>query len=167
MRNGVAFGTGLVFALGLGLGGMTQPARIIGFLDVAGQWDPTLVFVLAGAVGTHMLAWRWIRRQRHPVLAAGFQIPRERLIDTRLVLGAALFGVGWGIGGYCPGPAITALVSGHPVALAFVGAMLAGVALFDLTPLGSPRALPARPAQPDTAAQAVPAHEELSAPTDA
>ena len=165
MRTAVAFGTGMVFALGLGLGGMTQPARIIGFLDVAGVWDPTLVFVLAGAVGSHMLAWLWIRRRRNPVFAYGFQIPRERLIDTRLVLGAVLFGVGWGIGGYCPGPAVTSVVSGQPVALAFVGAMLAGVALFDLTPLGSPRVRSPLPAEAGTAAR--PADEALSALTDA
>jgi len=167
MRGMIAFGCGLVFALGLGLGGMTQPAKIIGFLDVAGHWDPSLVFVLVGAVGTAMLAYRWIRRQRHPVLDVRFQIPPTRGIDTRLVLGSTLFGVGWGISGFCPGPALVSLVSGHPVAIGFVGAMLAGVALFDLTPLGSPAGLfHARRAIVGAAPQDA-TREALSAPTDA
>jgi uncharacterized membrane protein YedE/YeeE len=139
MRNAIAFGAGIVFAIGLGLGGMTQPARIIGLLDVAGRWDPSLVFVLAGAVGTSMLTYRWILRQRHPVLAVRFQIPPVRQIDGRLLLGSGVFGVGWGIGGFCPGPAVTALVSGHPVAIVFVLSMLAGTLLFDYTPLGGLR----------------------------
>lgn len=153
IANAIAGVAGLIFALGLGIGGMTQPAKIVGFLDVAGRWDPSLVFVLAGAVGTYMLIYRWIHRQRHPVYAPRFQIPTVRSIDRRLVLGAAVFGVGWGIGGFCPGPAITALVSLHPVAITFVLAMLAGMAVFDFTPFGalSSRRPVARPAAADAA----------------
>jgi uncharacterized protein len=165
MRAVIAFGSGLVFAIGLGLGGMTQPAKIIGFLDIAGRWDPTLVFVMAGAVGTSMLAFRWIRRQRHPVLEAQFQIPRVAVIDKRLLLGAAVFGVGWGIGGFCPGPALTALVSGQPVAIVFVAAMLAGSALFDYTALGVPHT--ARHGAPSVQTPGAEAPEQSSLATGA
>jgi hypothetical protein len=149
MGHAIAFATGVVFSLGLGLGGMTQPARIIGFLDVFGQWDPTLVFVLGGAVGTYMALYAWVRRRRRPVYGASFQIPPTATVDRRLLLGAGLFGVGWGIGGFCPGPAITALASAQPVPIVFVLSMLGGMALFDYTPLGALR----RPAR--VAAQAV------------
>jgi hypothetical protein len=164
MRNAIAFGTGLLFAIGLGVGGMTQPARIVGFLDFAGHWDPRLLFVLAGAVGTSMLSYRWVLRQRHPLLAVRFQIPPVRRIDGRLLLGAGVFGVGWGIGGFCPGPAITALASGQPVAIVFVLAMLAGSLLFDYTPLGAlrlPRRAAAAPGEPAAGSPVT------AAPTDA
>ncbi|HKI98602.1 MAG TPA: DUF6691 family protein [bacterium] len=164
MRNAFAFACGLVFAIGLGVGGMTQPAKIVGFLDVSGHWDPTLVFVLAGAVGSYMLAYRWIRRKRHPVFAMRFQIPRTSVIDTRLVLGSAIFGVGWGIGGFCPGPAITSFASGQMAPVVVALSMLAGVALFDLTPLG---ALPLGARwQPGKARESAPG-AAASAPTDA
>lgn len=109
---------GFVFAWGLGLGGMTQPDRVRAFLDVFGAWDPTLAFVMAGAVGVFALVVRWVREPSDP-----------RPITPSLVLGAALFGIGWGLSGLCPGPALLALATLHPSALAFVLAMGVGLLL--------------------------------------
>ncbi|MBR9880933.1 MAG: YeeE/YedE family protein [Gammaproteobacteria bacterium] len=106
MKAIIGFITGLVFSLGLTLSGMTDPARVVGFLDVAGDWDPTLIFVLGGAVITTFIGYRLVWRRGTPLLGERFQLPRRRDIDGRLLLGAALFGVGWGLSGYCPGPAI-------------------------------------------------------------
>ncbi len=124
-----AFVAGLLFALGLGLGGMTQPAKVIGFLDVLGPWDPSLALVMCAALATHALTLRLVLRRERPLFAARFLLPTRRDIDGRLVAGAALFGVGWGMVGYCPGPAITALGAGRASALVFVPAMLAGMLL--------------------------------------
>ena len=126
-----AFLAGVVFALGLGIGGMTQPERVIGFLDVAGPWDPSLAFVMCGAVGVYGVLFRLIRRRTGPVLARAFSIPGRRAVDRRLVTGAALFGLGWGLGGYCPGPGIVSLATGAPAVLVFVTAMLAGMGIAD------------------------------------
>lgn len=122
---------GVIFALGLGFGGMTRPATVIAFLDVAGHWDPSLAFVMAGAVGTYALWYRATRRSRRPLFAPAFVLPPRRDVDLQLVVGAAIFGLGWGIAGYCPGPAIVALASGASAPLVFVGAMLGGMALVD------------------------------------
>ena len=132
VRPLVAFATGMLFALGLGLGGMTQPRRVLAFLDVAGAWDPSLAFVMAGAVGVFALAWRVAQRVRRPVFAAAFDVPARRTIDARLVAGALVFGIGWGVAGMCPGPALTSLASGEAAALVFVAAMLAGMAVHRL-----------------------------------
>jgi len=129
MTGLIAFLVGLVFALGLGVGGMTQPARVLGFLDVAGAWDPTLAFVMASAVAVYAVAARVAARQGRPVYAEAFALPTRRDLDPPLVVGAALLGVGWGLAGLCPGPALTALGSGAPHALLFVAAMLAGLGL--------------------------------------
>lgn len=121
---------GALFAAGLVLGGMTQPAKVIGFLDVTGDWDPSLVFVLGGAVGIHFLSLRWLRRGRvRPWFGPRFRAPDRVYVDPPLVLGSALFGIGWGLGGFCPGPGITALVSGHPSAVVFVISMVIGMLL--------------------------------------
>lgn len=122
--------SGLLFALGLGLGGMTQPSRVLGFLDVTGQWDATLALVMAGALGVHALALRLIRRREAPVLAARFPALARTRVDGRLVAGAALFGVGWGLAGYCPGPALTLLVTGGHQVWLFALSMLGGMLLF-------------------------------------
>jgi len=90
---------------------MTRPSKIVGFLDVAGSWDPTLLFVMAGAVGVGSLLFPWVLKRHQPVLEDRFQIPEKRAIDGRLLVGAALFGVGWGLSGYCPGPALVSLIS--------------------------------------------------------
>lgn len=115
---------GILFGAGLVVGGMTQPEKVRGFLDFTGSWDATLMFVMGGAVSVHALAYRLIRRRKKPVFRETFQIPTRRDIDAKLVLGAALFGLGWGFGGYCPGPAITSLTSGGASVFAFVAAML-------------------------------------------
>ncbi|GEN06327.1 hypothetical protein SAMN05443572_102561 [Myxococcus fulvus] len=121
---------GLLFALGLGLGGMTDPAKVVGFLDVAGTWDPSLAFVMAGALGAYALARGLILRREAPVLAESFPKAPSSSVDGRLVAGAVLFGVGWGLSGYCPGPALVVLpVGGLTVALFVVG-MVAGMGVF-------------------------------------
>ena len=123
----VAFGAGLVFALGLGVAGMTRPEKVIGFLDVGGAWDPSLVFVLGAAVGLYALLFRLVVRRPKPVFEAAFAVPQRKDITVSLVLGAILFGAGWGLVGFCPAPALTSLASGSGSALIFVAAMLAGM----------------------------------------
>lgn len=120
----VGLSSGLLFGAGLVVSGMTDPAKIHGFLDFTGSWDPTLAFVMAGAIAVHFAAYRLIRGRRAPMLGGSFQIPTRRDIDAKLLAGAALFGLGWGLGGYCPGPAVTALTTGAPSVAAFVAAML-------------------------------------------
>ena len=116
---------GLLFGFGLVLSGMTDPRRVIGFLDFAGHWDPTLMFVMGGAILAHAPVV-WLLRRRGRTLAGELRLPAERPIDGRLVLGAALFGLGWGLAGYCPGPALVALISMRAAPLLFVAGMLAG-----------------------------------------
>jgi hypothetical protein len=120
--------SGLLFAAGLTLSGMTSPARVIGFLDVLGDWDPQLAFVMGGAVGSYAVLYRVIRRRfEHPLLDVRYHVPTLRRPDLRLVLGAALFGVGWGLMGLCPGPALVSLGAGKREAVAFAIAMAAGM----------------------------------------
>jgi uncharacterized membrane protein YedE/YeeE len=124
-----ALGCGFVFGLGLAISGMMNPAKVIGFLDVAGNWDPTLAFVMGGALLVVVPAYRVILGRRRPVLDGGFSLPTRTELDAPLILGSALFGVGWGLVGFCPGPAVAAVVTGLPAVLGFVAAMLAGIAL--------------------------------------
>jgi uncharacterized protein len=126
MRAWIAFAAGLLFGLGLSLGGMTQPAVVLGFLDIFGAWDPRLVFVMAGAVLTTAIGYRLVLRRSRPLLAERFQWPTSRRIDARLMGGVALFGIGWGIAGYCPGPALASLGAGAPALLVLVACMIAG-----------------------------------------
>lgn len=118
---------GLLFGAGLTLSGMTNPARVLGFLDFAGNWDPTLAFVLAAALVPSALAYMAVRRMKHPLMAEEFCIPQNRQIETRLLAGAALFGIGWGLVGLCPGPALAGLVFGVWHVWLFVAAMIAGM----------------------------------------
>jgi uncharacterized protein len=129
-----ALAAGLLFALGLGIGGMTDPANVQAFLDVTGQWDPSLAFVMAGALGTHALLRRLIARRSSPLLAPAFPAfpSGGGKVDRRLVIGSGVFGVGWGLSGYCPGPSLAAIGSGGLTALTFAGAMLGGMFLFSL-----------------------------------
>jgi uncharacterized membrane protein YedE/YeeE len=124
-----AFVAGLVFALGLGLAGMTQPAKVLAFLDVGGAWDPSLALVMLGAIAVHAPLARRILRRRRPLLAPVFGVPPPRSVDARLVLGAMVFGIGWGLAGLCPGPAVTLLASATPAVLVFVAAMVGGMAI--------------------------------------
>jgi len=124
---GTAVLAGALFGVGLPLSGMTAPRKVLGFLDFAGQWDPSLVFVMAGAVGVHFVAYRLIRRRARPLFAESFAVPAQGRIDPRLLVGSALFGIGWGLAGYCPGPGIASLGSGTVQAVVFVAAMLAGL----------------------------------------
>ncbi|MCA1771488.1 MAG: YeeE/YedE family protein [Halomonas sp.] len=117
---------GLVFSLGLAVSGMTDPARVVGFLDVAGNWDPTLMFVLGGAVVTTFIGYRWVLKQPAPLLAGRFQLPSKQDLDAKLLGGAALFGVGWGLSGYCPGPAIASLGGVSLPLLAMLATMVLG-----------------------------------------
>lgn len=121
---------GLLFALGLGIGGMTDPSQVVGFLDFAGDWKPGLAVLMAGALGTHALLRRLISRRAKPVLAPAFPAMTQARVDARLVVGAALFGVGWGLGGYCPGPALASVATGGREVALFVAAMVGGMLLF-------------------------------------
>jgi uncharacterized protein len=127
MPSLAAFFAGVLFAIGLGVSGMTQPAKVLAFLDVTGRWDPSLAFVMLGAIGVHALLLRVILRRRKPILAPAFSLPARRDVDGRLIFGAAVFGTGWGLAGLCPGSAVTLVASGRPIALVFVGAMLTGM----------------------------------------
>ena len=129
LRTFAALGCGIVFGLGLAISGMMNPARVIGFLDVAGNWDPTLAFVMGGAVLVALPAYRLILGRGHPALAGSFSLPTRTNLDSPLILGSALFGVGWGLVGFCPGPAVAAVVTGLPAVLGFVAAMVAGMAM--------------------------------------
>jgi uncharacterized protein len=129
-RHLVPFALGAVFALGLGVSGMTDPRKVVGFLDVTGAWDPSLALVMLGAVGVHFWFARWALRAPKPVAAPRFFLAEQTSIDASLLGGAAIFGLGWGIAGYCPGPAVVAAASGSASALLFLASMLAGVAIF-------------------------------------
>ena len=125
---------GAIFGLGLVVSGMSNPAKVIGFLDITGDWDPTLAFVMGGAILVAFPAFRLVFRLKRPVLAERFDLPEKTAVDARLVGGSALFGVGWGLSGFCPGPAVVALVpavaSGIWPVLAFFAAMVVGMAIY-------------------------------------
>jgi uncharacterized membrane protein YedE/YeeE len=125
--------SGILFGLGLAVSQMTNPAKVLAFLDVAGDWDPSLALVMAAAVTVSFVAFRIAKRRTAPLFADAFQTPVRRDIDPPLMVGAALFGVGWGLAGLCPGPAITAIVSGQNKAFLFLGAMLGGMLVFTIT----------------------------------
>jgi len=118
---------GLLFGIGLIVSGMSNPAKVLNFLDLAGTFDPSLAFVMGGAVLVAFVGFRLVLVRERPLLAPRFQLPTRTDIDTRLIVGPALFGIGWGLGGFCPGPAFTALSLAAPGTLAFVPAMLAGM----------------------------------------
>lgn len=128
-REIVALIMGFLFAVGLGISGMTHPERIIGFLDIFGRWDPTMLFVISGAVSTYAVSWLLIKRRSKPLLDRAFQVPTNRNLDAKLWIGSAIFGAGWGLGGFCPGPAMVAVVDGASQIVWFIIAMLVGMAL--------------------------------------
>ncbi|RAL23964.1 hypothetical protein DL240_07390 [Lujinxingia litoralis] len=123
--------SGLLFAIGLGVSQMTRPEKVLGFLDVFGNWDPSLAFVMGGAVLVYTISYPLISKRHRPLFAPRFYLPTRKDIDKRLVIGGALFGIGWGLGGFCPGPALTTASSGLTSALIFVPAMLVGILFAD------------------------------------
>lgn len=125
--NILALLCGALFAAGACISGMVRPSKVIGFLDFGGAWDATLLCVMASALALHILAWQVVKRSSRPRFGERYPGPPSKVIDRRLVGGAALFGIGWGIAGYCPGPAIVSLVSGASGSFVFVGAMVAGM----------------------------------------
>lgn len=124
--------SGLLFGLGLTISQMIDPAKVVGFLDITGAWDPSLAFVIGSAVPVAAIGFAIAARQRTPLLSSAFKSPTQTVLDMRLVLGAVLFGIGWGLVGYCPGPALAALGLAHSPTVLFVGAMLVGMAVFTL-----------------------------------
>lgn len=132
MKGVVALVSGFLFALGLGMSGMTQPHIVRGFLDVFGNWDWRLIGVMAGAIGVHAMTYRLILKRPSPILDSKFQLPTKKNIDKRLIFGAVLFGLGWGWAGICPGPGLVATVSGNGEFFYFVGSMLIGMKVFQV-----------------------------------
>ena len=128
----LAFASGLVFGLGLLAAGMADPAKVLGFLDLAGAWDPSLAFVMAGAIAVGLVAFGIARRRTTTLLGNAMHLPTGRDVDRRLVVGSLVFGAGWGIAGICPGPALVVLGAGRTEAVVFVLAMVAGMWLFEL-----------------------------------
>lgn len=129
LRNLAALGGGVVFGLGLSLAQMTNPDKVLNFLDISGAWDPSLLLVLGGAVVLSALGFRLVFRRGAPLWDRLFHVPLTRAIDTPLIVGSALFGIGWGLSGYCPGPAIASIGFGNPEALWVLPGIIAGAAL--------------------------------------
>jgi uncharacterized membrane protein YedE/YeeE len=138
----LSFAAGLVFGLGLIVSGMANPAKVLGFLDLAGPWDPSLAFVMGGAIAVGAIAFAIAGRRSTSFLGLPMQLPKASQIDRRLAGGSLLFGIGWGLAGFCPGPALVALGMGEWKALVFVAAMLAGMGLFELFERRMDRATP-------------------------
>jgi len=126
------FVVGLIFGLGLLLSGMTDPGKVHGFLDLFGVWDPSLALVMGGAIGVGFFAFAIAKKRTRTFLGGALKLPQSNQIDKRLVLGAVLFGAGWGLAGFCPGPALVSMAAGEIKALAFVAAMLAGMLVYEL-----------------------------------
>ena len=162
-RNLASLSAGLLFGFGLALSGMTHPQKVLGFLDVAGTWDASLLFVLGGAVGVTLISFRFILRLGKPLLAERFVITRETHIDRPMILGAILFGIGWGISGYCPGPAIALIAAPNWELLAFLPAAILGAVAEKYFELRSQkRAMQARAAQKPVAKDDKPDSESPS-----
>lgn len=127
MQALAAFLSGLVFALGLAIGGMTDPNKVVSFLDITGDWDPSLAFVMGGAILLYAPVYHYITKKTRPLLHHTFHLPTRKDIDVRLVAGGIMFGIGWGLGGFCPGPAIVSTASLRGDVLTFVGSMFLGM----------------------------------------
>ena len=153
-QGAIALVSGLLFGAGLVVSGMTQPTKVIGFLDLFGAWDASLMLVMGGAIGVHFFAYRLIAKKSSPLFAAKFSVPTRRDIDAKLLVGALLFGAGWGLGGFCPGPGIVASASGATSVLVFMTALLAGTyATAKLEALAASRK-PRAPSSPQPSAPA-------------
>ena len=123
---------GMLFGIGLIVSGMTDPSKVLGFLDIAGAWDPSLAFVMAGAILVGAIAFRFAGQRERSLLGEAMRLPTARRIDRRLVLGSLVFGAGWGLAGFCPGPALASLATGAAAPWIFIGGMLAGMAVFEI-----------------------------------
>ncbi|MFA6239099.1 MAG: DUF6691 family protein [Bacteriovorax sp.] len=132
MKNAVSFIVGLIFAIGLGISGMTQVHVVRGFLDIFGSWNPALMGVMIGAIGVHSLFYYNIKKKSSPLLDTKFHLPTRKDIDKKLLIGSAVFGIGWGWAGICPGPGIVAATSGNMNILIFVASMLTGMGIYKL-----------------------------------
>lgn len=129
-QNFTVFIVGFLFAMGLGLSGMTQPQKVVGFLDLWGNWDPSLMFVMMGAIGVHFIAYKIIRKRITPLWSEEWHVPIKKDITPALISGAFIFGIGWGLAGFCPGPAVVSLASFQVKPILFVVSMLLGMFLF-------------------------------------
>lgn len=129
-KNISSFIVGFVFAIGLGVSGMTQPQKVVGFLDLFGSFDPSLIFVMAGAIAVHFITYKLIRKKDSPLLHPEWLVPTKKDITPALIIGSFIFGVGWALGGFCPGPALTSLASFEPRPLIFIGSMVGGMLIF-------------------------------------
>ncbi len=133
MKNSIAaLIVGFIFSLGLAISGMTQPSKVVGFLDLFGNWDPSLMFVMVGAILVHSLTYGLIRKRKSPLFDLKWHVPTKKDVTPALVIGSFIFGVGWALGGFCPGPAITSLASFNKFPFIFVVSMFAGMVLFKL-----------------------------------
>jgi uncharacterized membrane protein YedE/YeeE len=132
MHRLTEFAIGLLFGLGLILAGMTDPGKVIGFLDLAGTWDPSLAFVMGGAIAVGFFAFALARKRTTNFLGGAMHLPRSSQIDKRLVIGGLSFGAGWGLAGFCPGPGVVSMASGEVKGALFVAAMLAGMVIFEI-----------------------------------
>lgn len=132
MANLIALVAGLIFGLGLIIGGMTNPAKVLAFLDITGDWDPSLAFVMIGAIAVGFFAFREAKQRKWSVLGFSIDLPERTNIDKPLVVGAVLFGIGWGLAGFCPGPAVASVLVGGISVWIFVASMLAGMGLYTL-----------------------------------
>ena len=133
-QNLTSFFVGFIFAIGLGMAGMTQPHKVIGFLDLFGTWDPSLLFVMIGAIGVHSLGYHFIIKRKSPLWDVQWHLPKQKKITPQLIIGSILFGMGWGLAGYCPGPAVVSLGSGQAGPWIFVIAMLLGMWIYRKLP---------------------------------
>ena len=144
---------GLLFGIGLVVSGMANPEKVLAFLDLAGPWDPSLALVMGGAIAVGLVGFAWAMRRERSLLGEPMRLPTTTRIDRRLLLGALAFGAGWGLAGFCPGPALVALAAGYWKAALFVAAMLAGMAIYEwLEGRGASPAAPATPAAPGRSA---------------
>ncbi|MEL6645455.1 MAG: DUF6691 family protein [Pseudomonadota bacterium] len=144
MRLVFTYVIGLMFGIGISLSGMANPAKVLNFFDIAGSWDPSLMFVMGGALITTFVGYRWVLGREAPVFAPAFGVPTARQIDGKLIGGSAVFGIGWGIAGFCPGGALPALGTGRWEVFAFVAALIVGILLAKfLQSIGRPEAQPA------------------------
>lgn len=131
MKNlATSFLVGVLFSIGLGISGMTQPQKVVGFLDILGSWNPSLIFVMMGAIFVHAIAYIFIMKRSKPRFSASWHLPKNNSISPSLIFGSLIFGVGWALAGYCPGPALTSLASFTTTPYLFVGSMIAGMILF-------------------------------------